>query len=617
MKHIDMNKVYVALLTLGLASCADNWDNFTPPETGPEEEPLAVAFSGHVMSSQMVQGTRADGSVVNLHEYSLPSTEKRAYWRYNATTGKVEKQEQAFYAGVFGCHTGPYKWQQLTQLAQLMQTGSTVEVPAVFSTLSDAKKKQVLADYYSANLFYNTKATIGTAQADRSNALSYEPLRFWPNQRLESAPTKYEYCTFWAYYPWNAAAASGEYGISITNSELGEGQGMGKVHFTMHPDAAQQNDFMISAPVTDCNRNAYPLISDGNGGQTPKPVPFTFYHALAQVRLYAFIRGTDKLVYKDETYTPKDVTDGVKYKDEWGVEQPVRAGQKKIDEDNSVRWYRTNYFDIRREKKRADIHYKMEFNNIKTEADFYPEYDAQGRATIGHTAATTLGSATVKHFIMNPYWFRFDDCDKKDLHRYMLNDDYMYGYFEDTPVYKRQNATSASGGLDGIDWSDSKWNGDGLYTYDESDTEKKSPTTTPLHYLDLTGDYWTREHELGVPGTEIPNASEKSKLFSKHYNYCPGNILMVVPQTLNDDDVPHIVLTATGNRAKWKDNKWVKGEEITAKVTLNLLKMEINWESGFIYCYAITDELRPGDDIVRGPESITVVVDTSKQTDQW
>ena len=615
MKHIDMNKVYVALLTLGLASCADNWDNFTPPETGPEEEPLAVAFSGHVMSSQMVQGTRADGSVVNLHEYSLPSTEKRAYWRYNATTGKVEKQEQAFYAGVFGCHTGPYKWSELVELANLSETE--------IATLSDAEKAertQKLKDYYSANLFYNTKATIGTAQADRRNALSYEPLRFWPNQRLESDPTKYEYCTFWAYYPWNAAAASGEYGISITNSELGEGQGMGKVHFTMHPDAAQQNDFMISAPVTDCNRNAYPLISDGNGGQTPKPVPFTFYHALAQVRLYAFIRGTDKLVYKEQSFTATPTNPYTyTYTDAWGkghTETYYESGTiNVIDEENSVRWYRTDYLDIRGEKKRADIHYKMEFNNIKTEADFYPEYDAQGRATIGHTAATTLGSATVKHFIMNPYWFRFDDCDKKDLHRYMLNDDYMYGYFEDTPVYKRQNATSANDGLDGIDWSDSKWNY--LYKYDESDTEKKSPKTTPLHYLDLTSSDWTRERELGVPGTERTGAAEDDKLFSKHYNYCPGNILMVVPQTLNDDDVPHIVLTATGNKAKWNGSEWVKGEEITAKVTLNLLKMEINWESGFIYCYAITDELRPGDDIVRGPESITVVVDTSKQTDQW
>lgn len=603
MKHIDMNKVYVALLTLGLASCADNWDNFTPPEIGPEEEPLAVAFSGHVMSSQMVQGTRADGSVVNLHEYNLPSTEKRAYWRYDATTGKVEKQEQAFYAGVFGCHTGPYKWSELVELANLSET----EIAAL-SDAQKAERTQKLKDYYSANLFYNTKATIGTAQADRRNALSYEPLRFWPNQRLESDPTKYEYCTFWAYYPWNAAAASGEYGISITNSELGEGQGMGKVHFTMHPDAAQQNDFMISAPVTDCNRNAYPLISDGNGGQTPKPVPFTFYHMLAQVRLYAFIRGTDKLVYSDETYTAKDVADSVKYTDEWGMEQPVKEGQKKIDETKSVRWYRTNYFDIREEKKRADIHYKMEFNNIKTEADFYPEYDAQGKATIGHTTATTLGSATVNHFIMNPYWFRFDE---QDQHRYMLNDDYMYGYFEDTPVYQRKNATSANGGLDGIDWTAGKWNDS--YTVGSDG----SYTTTPLHYLDLTGNYWTREHELGVHGTERTGAAEDEKLFSKHYNYCPGNILMVVPQTLEDDDVPHIVLTATGNRAKWDGSKWVKGEEITAKVTLNLLKMEINWESGFIYCYAITDELRPGDDIVRGPESITVVVDTYKQTDQW
>ena len=48
-----------------------------------------------------------------------------------------------------------------------------------------------------------------------------------------------------------------------------------------------------------------------------------------------------------------------------------------------------------------------------------------------------------------------------------------------------------------------------------------------------------------------------------------------------------------------------------------MLKMGIKWESGYIYCYAIIDELHPGDDIVRGPESITTVFDTSKWTDQW
>ena len=260
----------------------------------------------------------------------------------------------------------------------------------------------------------------------------------------------------------------------------------------------------------------------------------------------------------------------------------------------------------------------MEFNNIKTSATFYPEYNSDGTMSIGHTEASTLGSATVNHFIMNPYWFRFDDSDKEDLHRYMLNDNYMYGYFEDTPVYKKENATTDNDGLDGIKWSDYE----SRYTYDESDTEGKSPITTPLHYLDLTssGADWDRERELGVPGYEIKD--DTGPYFSKHYNYCPGNILMVVPQVLDDDNVPHIVITATGHRAVWdseegEEGAWTKGEEITAKVTINMLQMHLKWESGFIYCYAIIDELHPGDDIVRGPESITVVFDTKEWTDQW
>jgi hypothetical protein len=95
-------------------------------------------------------------------------------------------------------------------------------------------------------------------------------------------------------------------------------------------------------------------------------------------------------------------------------------------------------------------------------------------------------------------------------------------------------------------------------------------------------------------------------------NYAPGNILLMVPQVLKDQDVPHIVLTVKGNATQGSTTK-----EWTARVTINLLKMDINWESGFIYCYAFLDELQPGDDKVRGPESITVVFDTTQRTDQW
>lgn len=572
----------VGVLLLSTA-CQSDWrDGINPIEEAYKTTPLA--FTGTVASSQMP--TRSDGSIVNLGETSLPETRERTYWRYNPTSGGVEEQKATYYAGIFGAYTGQQKWEDLVKK----------------TTLTDDEKEA-----YSANLMYNVPAIINS-----DGTLEYSPYRFWPNNKL-TAGTEHEYCTFWAYYPYNATAHPGDYGISIVESEIGEGKGMGKVHFTMHPDAAQQNDFMISMPVVDCNRDKYPIVATGDAtanSYIPTPVPFRFYHMLAQVRLYAFIRGTDKLVYKENEYYTTSQT----YTDAWGKGFTVTAEESGkipvIDEEKSIRWYRTDFLDIRGEKKRADIHYKLEFNNIKTSADFFPKYDDQGNFSgLGYTEAQTLGSATVNHFIMNPYWFRFDDSDKKDLHRYMLNDKYMFGYFEETPVYKRENATTANGGLDGIDWSDSKWGA--LYSGSAG-----SYTTTPLHYLDLTGTDWTREKELGVPGTETTTGT--GPYFSKHYNYCPGNILMVVPQVLTDEQVPHIVLTATGNKAVWDGSQWTKGEEITARITINMLKMGIKWESGYIYCYAIIDELHPGDDIVRGPESITTVFDTSKKwTDQW
>ena len=638
------------LALTGLTACSD-WRDGIADDDPATASPTEIAFRATVVPGSMA--TRADGSIVNLNETSLPETKERSYWRYNPTTKLVEEEKETFQVGVFGCYTGQYKWADLQQAyttaynsfkSPLGEDDDKSEeaflASSDFSTFAATPQGKA----YSANLLYNQPADIA-APASGVNTLSYTPLRFWPNQKhKESGTDKYDYATFWAYSPYNPTAIPGTYGISINSSTMGTGMGMGSVTFTMHPDAAQQNDFMISMPVTDCNRDAYPLRTNSTAsGFEPTPVPFRFYHMLAQVRLYAFIRGTDKMVYQTKVVDGQTVdlaadndwlaslavSTTTTITDPWGItyqiektgadaytitnitgtpgeavtkEDFLKLGLKVPDESKTVRWARTPYYDIRGEKKRADIHYKMEFNNIKTSATFYPKYDAQGNASIAYADATTLGSATVNHFIMNPYWFRFDDSDKKDLHRYMLNDDYMYGEFEDTPVYKRENTTTANGGLDGIDWSDSKWSS--LYTGDAS-----SPTTTPLHYLDLTGSDWTLEHELGVPGTEISGASATEKLFSKHYNYPPGNILMVVPQVLSDDDVPHIVITATG--------KDTNGNDISAKVTVNLLQMNLKWESGFIYSYAFIDELKPGDDIVRGPESITVVFDTSKHTDQW
>jgi hypothetical protein len=101
----------------------------------------------------------------------------------------------------------------------------------------------------------------------------------------------------------------------------------------------------------------------------------------------------------------------------------------------------------------------------------------------------------------------------------------------------------------------------------------------------------------------------------KHYNYAPGNIMMVVPQRLSDEDVPHVIITA--HCKTYTNGDPEATTDGTARVTVNLLKMGISWESGFIYCYAFLDELKPGDDKVRGPESITVLFNKEWRTDQW
>ena len=520
------------------------------------EDNMSIAFKGKVVSSK--QATRADGTIVNLNETTLPAT---------ATS--------TFYAGLFGCHTGQYTWQQLVGL-------SLQESP------TDAQK-EILKNHYTANLLYNAKATIG---ADGS--LTYEPVRFWPNTPLTSPSTGHEYCTFWGYYPYNSTAEIGEYGITLIPEELGEGTGMGRVKFTMQPDAAEQNDFMISTPAVDCNRDTYPLVEGPQGTYTPKPVSLRFHHMLAQVRLYAFIRGTDRMVYQDDNNDGIDDVADAAWFDNWadngtimdaygnvytkkGADAVERTTQKEAfptefaanltkdeflaldlkvpNESQCERWDRTGgTWDVNHTRRRANITYQMVFNNIKTSTTFFPAYDAStGSASIAYEPATTLGSASVTEYIMNPYWFHFNANKERDY----LDDTYMFGYFEDTPA-------ALSG---------------------EEDSENNA-----LQYS-LT--------------SKNLNSTE-----NKHYNYAPGNILLVVPQVLDDDDVPHIVLTAKGKKAD-------SSTEYTARLTINMLKMNIEWKSSYIYCYAILDELRPGDDIVRGPESITTIFDTNQYTDQW
>ncbi len=571
-----------SLVLLALSACSDWRDGIPPSDTSITWSDQAVTFSTTVSSSQ--QPTRADATIVNIGETTLLPT---------ATSNRK--------VGIFGCYTGKYTWAELVALSQKADP-------------TDAEK-EILNKYYSAGLMFNVPATINS-----DGTLTYTPLQFWSNNPLPSPSTGHEYMTFWAYYPYNESSTLGEYGISMFNDEngIGPGKGMGKVKFTMHADAANHNDFLISAPVTDCNRDKYTLQrTDNTPSYEPKPVQFRLYHMLAQVRFYVFINGNDKMVYKANpavaadlesaekkyfrksdgltsivpeggwlqvgdvvnsvTITTENISTYADQKpavmDEYGTWVELKVGDQIPNESQCVRWKRSDVWNLNHTSRRPEITYTMELNNIHTTSTFYPRYTDSG-ATIAYDEATTLGSTSVNHYIMNPYWFTF-----KDGVRERLNDNYMFGYYEDTPVAKQLNATTTMTGYDDIDG----WNWTG--------------TNDPLDYL-RTGDTDYKK-ELEVLGKT-----------DKHYNYAPGNILLVVPQKLSDDDVPHVVITAHGRNA-------ADTEDLTAKVTVNLLKMGISWESGYIYCYAFLDELRPGDDKVRGPESITTLFYKEWRTDQW
>jgi len=550
--------LFFSLALTALSACQSDWRNGITRA----EQSAAIAFTGTVESS--LKATRADGTLIALNEVTLPETKERTYYRADAD-GNVPAggSKEIYYAGLFGCHTGQYTWAELVEAYQKAFVASGIKSSTDYLK-SSAFKTFAATDQgkaYTANLFYNQPMTIN---ADKT--LTYDPIKFWPNSIISSGTHagEHDLCTFWAYYPYNETGSHGSHGIAITQDSLGPAMGIGRVKFTMNPDAALQNDFLISDPVVDCNRDNFPLKAAATDGQyEPTPVKLRFHHMLAQVRIYAFIIGTDKLVYKDGEY----YAEGDTYTDKWGIEHTVTAEEvgkiRKIDESASRRWLReTEIGSLSGNRKRAKCTYKLEFNNLKTACTFYPVYGA-GTATIGHSEAGSLGSVTVNHYIMNPYWFTFDKTTKE---RIMVNDHYMYGDFEDTPGYKGENATTT----DGYDWS-----------------------TKGANYL---------KYVLNEENQHPDNAE-------KHYNYAPGNIILAVPQTLNDDDVPNIVITATG-----KDSK---GNDVSAKVTINMLKMGLHWESGYIYCYAFLDELRPGDDKVRGPESITTIFDPTKWTDQW
>ena len=652
-----MRKVifYILSGTVAVLSCTDN--HILPsPEEQEDVAGTGIAFEASVVTSKMA--TRSDGSIINRLEIEFPGP-GTTYYEY-AGEGVAPTQKTVDYGiGIYGAYTGQYTWHELQTLATTSfadRASLSVAFPSL-SGLGDederefsVMKNNILNDYYTANLFYNQKAAIGAPvgtkvdKVSRSNPLTYTPERFWPNNKLDGSSTNYERATFWAYYPWNAAGNPGEYGVHIVSNENGvtTGGGMGKVQYTMHPDASQQSDFMLSELVADCSKDTYPLqvsTDPADKGFTPKRVPFKFHHMLAQVRLYAFIQGRDRVVYKDEdsdgeddladaTWFDTQTTDATIVDDLGNVYEKTGAdevkrrkygstteydktltraeflalGLKVPDESKSIRWYRNAAIrNITDDRYRAEISYEMAFNNIHTSATFSPTVTWDGTkytTKANYTTEGTLGSATVNHYIMNPYWFRFKpainamtgQADPEYGKRVMLNENYMFDYFEDTPAWKTTSMTTAEQtaalAQDGLNWATFRSGAKNVLGYTGS--------------TDLSGN------------TALEVLDSRN---SKHYNYPPGNIILAVPQVMDDNDVPNITITAHGYQANADGSK--SSTKLTAKVTINMLQMNLKWESGFIYCYAFLDELRPGDDIVRGPETITVIFDHSRITDQW
>ena len=658
-----------AVLLLAVASCTDH--DILDDGSSTASRGTGIAFCGSVDATPGTSATRADGSLINLNETSLRPSKEHTYYRADES-GEVDPKgvKATFYAGVFGCYTGPHTWSELTTLAQKAESGETLS----------AEKQAVLDGYYTANLFYNEQATIDAPDAKGVNALTYAPERFWPNNRIGGDAAKHEYVTLWAYYPYNATGSMGDYGITLNETNVGKGMGMGRVKFSMNPDAAQQVDFMMSFPVVDCNKDRFPLVSTAVNQYAPKPVPFRFRHMLAQVRIYAYVTGADRMVYwqddagtdEDGNLVTKDRVADSKWFDAWGcdeagvwtgqdntiideygnvytktldktetdadgtihyiyyiVEQTTKVesfggdseyahpltkeefvalGLRVPDESQCQRWEREDVWDVNRTRRRAKLSYQLSLNNIMSETEFYPEYNAQGEfVALRHGEAKTMRSATVRRYLMNPYWFRFG----ADGRRVKLNDDYMFGYYE-----RRQGSsdpTAACRGLDatatdGVDWS----------KYSAVKVNGTEAVHDPLNYLYATD------------GKELDYVRELADVDAQelHYNFAPGNILMVVPQKLEDDNVPHITLSVSGRQASSADGapdasgtsggSPSSATTLTARVTVNMLNMNIKWESGYIYCYAFLDELRPGDDKVQGPESITVYVhDDDDYTDQW
>lgn len=352
-----MKYTYIYIIgCLVLGACADQWNDLEP------EEPQAeIAFSSTVVTGR--GQTRADGTIVNKNVFALP-----------ASSGGEE-----LCVGIFGYHTGASTWNDVVG-SSVYTTASAFDAAASGQLWGEWNfDPDVLLDEKgpTADLFYNLPLKIAAAEADgRTNHLHYQDdaaRRFWPNNGGGT-----DKLSFWAYYPYNATSAAGDYGIDIleagTTPFIRETGGRGKIRFRMSPEASKNVDFLVSDLVTDATKQDYPLLSDGAGGYVPKRVPLIFRHMLAQVRLYANIERVNRL---------------------------ASAGV------SAATWS-------------DEVTMTMSFNHIKMDATYTltQHYDTSiGGLVYPYVNGSGLGSVTVDNYVENSKWFK----DRK------LDEDFMYG----------------------------------------------------------------------------------------------------------------------------------------------------------------------------------------------
>ncbi len=136
-------------------------------------------------------------------------------------------------------------------------------------------------------------------------------------------------------------------------------------------------------------------------------------------------------------------------------------------------------------------------------------------------------------------------------------------------------------------------------------------TPSPVYTTTSTAEapLWTTSGTLGTvlinnydhSGVHI---NTKGELATASSSVARADRLLMIPQDITDRQAAHIITTVTQ-----------AGK--TAKLTINLQGMEMKWRAGYIYSYAFTVTLAPGEDVVAGPSLITTVIDESQYTEQW